>query len=154
MHNNRHVKNITRNCTELDDVLQGVPLNPRLRPRIKQCRRPLPAGLPSSEKRSKYLAGPALAVFCARKPPFVPCRSIECSRRCLRRHAAPRATMGLPLGFGSTDITPKMGKRAENKTPVEWLYYSKRIIIVRWADLAIFFRSFPSVNGVFLFHVQ
>ena len=37
---------------------------------------------------------------------------------------------------------------------VEWLYYSKRIIIVRWADLSDFFRSFSSVKCVFLFHVQ
>ena len=29
---------------------------------------------------------------------------------------------------------------------VEWLYYSKRIIIVRWADLIDFFRSFSSVK--------
>ena len=36
-----------------------------------------------------------------------------------------------------------------------WLYYSKRIIIVRWADLSdFFFRSFSSVKCVFLFHVQ
>ena len=33
---------------------------------------------------------------------------------------------------------------------VEWLYYSKRIIIVRWADLSdFFFRSFSSVKCVF-----
>ena len=37
---------------------------------------------------------------------------------------------------------------------VEWLYYSKRIIMVRWADLSDFFRSFSSVKCVFLFHVQ
>ena len=37
---------------------------------------------------------------------------------------------------------------------VEWLYYSKRIIIVRWADLSDFFRSFSSEKCVFLFHVQ
>ena len=33
---------------------------------------------------------------------------------------------------------------------VEWLYYSKRIIIVRWADLS----DFSSISCVFLFHVQ
>ena len=32
---------------------------------------------------------------------------------------------------------------------VEWLYYSKRIIIVRWADLSDFFRSFSLVKCVF-----
>ena len=37
---------------------------------------------------------------------------------------------------------------------VDWLYYSKRIIIVRWADLSDFFRWFSSVKCVFLFHVQ
>ena len=37
---------------------------------------------------------------------------------------------------------------------VEWLYYYKRIIIVRWADLSDFFRSFSYVKCVFLFHVQ
>ena len=37
---------------------------------------------------------------------------------------------------------------------VEWLYYSNRIIIVRWADLSDFFRLFSSVKCVFLFHVQ
>ena len=37
---------------------------------------------------------------------------------------------------------------------VEWLCYSKRIIIVRWADLSDFFRWFSSVKCVFLFHVQ
>ena len=38
---------------------------------------------------------------------------------------------------------------------VEWLYYFKRMIIVRWADLSDFFvRSFSSVKCVFLFHVQ
>ena len=34
---------------------------------------------------------------------------------------------------------------------VEWLYYSKRIVIVRWADLSDFFRSFSSVKCVFCF---
>ena len=37
---------------------------------------------------------------------------------------------------------------------VEWQYYSKRIIIVRSADLSDFFRCFSSVKFVFLFHVQ
>ena len=37
---------------------------------------------------------------------------------------------------------------------VEWLYYCKRIIIVRWADLSDFFRRFSSEKCVFLFHVQ
>ena len=36
---------------------------------------------------------------------------------------------------------------------VEWLYYSKRIIIVRWADLSDFCR-FSAENVYFLFHVQ
>ena len=37
----------------------------------------------------------------------------------------------------------------------EWSYYSKRIIMVRWADLSdFFFRSFASEKCVFLFHVQ
>ena len=34
---------------------------------------------------------------------------------------------------------------------VEWLYYCKRVIIVRWADLSDFFRSFSSVKCVFCF---
>ena len=34
------------------------------------------------------------------------------------------------------------------------VFYSKRIIIVRWADLGDFFRSVSSVKCVFLFHVQ
>ena len=34
------------------------------------------------------------------------------------------------------------------------LYFSQRIIVVRWADLIDFFRSFSSVQCVFLFHVQ
>ena len=37
---------------------------------------------------------------------------------------------------------------------VVMVFYSKRIIIVRWADLSDFFRSFSSENCVFLFHVQ
>ena len=37
---------------------------------------------------------------------------------------------------------------------VERLNYSRRIIIVRWADLSDFFRSFSSVKCVFLFYVQ
>ena len=37
---------------------------------------------------------------------------------------------------------------------VEWLYYSKRIIIVTGADLTDFFRRFSSEKCVFLFHVQ
>ena len=49
-------------------MLHDVPLDPLLRPRLTQCR-PLPTfGLPSSEEGSKYSAGPALAVFCARRP--------------------------------------------------------------------------------------
>ena len=37
---------------------------------------------------------------------------------------------------------------------VEWLYYSKRIIIDKRADLSDFFRRFSSEKCVFLFHVQ
>ena len=37
---------------------------------------------------------------------------------------------------------------------VEWLYYSKRIIIVRWADLSDFVSSIFVGKCVFLFHVQ
>ena len=37
---------------------------------------------------------------------------------------------------------------------VEWLNYSKRIIIVGWADLSEFVRSFSLEKWVFLFHDQ
>ena len=34
---------------------------------------------------------------------------------------------------------------------VEWFYHSKRIIIVRWADLSVFFRRISSENVKFCF---
>ena len=43
---------------------------------------------------------------------------------------------------------------ADGAPGVEWLHHSKRIIIVRSADLSDFFRSFSSVNCVFFFHAQ
>ena len=80
-------------------------------------------------------------------------------------HAQPTLTSPLPCacavafsrgasGLGSTEITPKKGATQICLNLVEWLYYSQRIIIVRWADLSDFFRPFSFEKRVFLFHVQ
>ena len=68
----------------------------------------------------------------------------ERSRRSLRRCAAP--IMGRQLV--SVMQTGHQHKRATRNLSepvvvvVEWLYYSKRMIIVRWADLSNFFLDF------------
>ena len=69
---------------------------------------------------------------------------MERSRRCRRRHAAPRAASGCPLVSAIDGHTCK-NVNANLSEPVvvvvEWLYYFKRIMIVRWADLCDFFSS-------------
>ena len=68
-----------------------------------------------------------------------------CSRWHLTVHQAAEILRGYPR------LEPKWLR----SVVVEWLYYSKRIIVVRWADLSeFFFRSFSSEKCVFLFHVQ
>ena len=43
-----------------------------------------------------------------------------------------------------------MGRNLSQNGYVEWLYYSKRIIIVRWADLSDFFVDFSGKMCVFV----
>ena len=61
-----------------------------------------------------------------------------------------------PQGSGPDWLlsSPAHDKRASHRVSVvvaEWLYYSKRIFIVRWADLTEFFVDFRRKNVCFCF---
>ena len=115
-------------------------------------------------REASYVSGPApwneewcKAAANSMRTVIRSCRSHERSRRSLLRLAADlpesRATKGIVTrqGFDQKRHTQTRGQLWVKRLVVEWLYYSKRIIIVRWADLSDFFVDFRRKNEYFCF---